>query len=331
MAIATNTLTRYDGYRAVREDLANVIYNISPVDVPFMSNIGRENVKNTFFEWQTDQLAAASTTNAQLEGDDVQGTADSRTPTQRVGNYSQISRKIIETSGTLEAVDKAGMRSYLAYELAKAASELKRDMEATLTSNQIAVAGGNTTARKTAGLGGWIITNSYSGTGTTASAPVMSSGAGNLDGYPATAAVAGASRAFTETLLKTAIQGVWSQGGDPKMLMVGPFNKTVVSGFTGIATRYRDVPAGKQAEIIGAADVYVSDFGTVNVVPNRFQPENNAYLVDPEYAAVGYLRNFRTEVLAKTGDAEKRMIIVEYGLKVRQQKAMAAVRDLATS
>ncbi|UOF77904.1 major capsid protein [Caudoviricetes sp.] len=330
MAIASGTITRYDGYRAVREDLANVIYNISPVDVPFMSNIGRENVKNTYFEWQTDALAAASTTNAQLEGDDSFN-ADSRSPTQRVGNYTQISRKVIEVTGTLEAVDKAGMRSYLAYELAKAASELKRDMESTLTSNQVAVAGGNTTARKTAGLGGWIITNSYSGTGTTASAPVMSSGAGNLDGYPTTASVAGASRALTETLLKTAIQGVWTQGGDPKMCMVGPYNKTVVSGFTGIATRYRDVAPGKQAEIIGAADVYVSDFGTVNIVPNRFQPENNAYLVDPEYAAVGYLRNFRTEVLAKTGDAEKRMIIVEYGLKVRQQKSMAAIRDLATS
>ena len=330
MAIATNTLTRYDGYRAVREDLANVIYNISPVDVPFMSNIGRENVKNTFYEWQTDALAAAVTTNAQLEGDDS-FSADSRAATQRVGNYTQISRKVVETSGTLEAVDKAGMRSYLAYELAKAASELKRDMEATLTSNAIAVAGGNTTARKTAGLGGWIITNSYSGAGTTAAAPVMSGGAGSLDGYPATIAVAGTARAFTETLLKTGIQGVWTQGGDPKVLMVGPFNKTVVSGFTGIATRFRDVSPGTQAEIIGAADVYVSDFGTVNVVPNRFQPEGNAYIVDPEYASVGYLRNFRTEVLAKTGDAEKRMLIVEYGLKVRQQKSHAAIRDLTTS
>jgi len=330
MAIATNTLTRYDGYRAVREDLANVIYNISPVDVPFLSNIGRENVKNTFYAWQTDALAAASTTNAQLEGDDS-FSADSRAATQRVGNYTQISRKVVETSGTLEAVDKAGMRSYLAYELAKAASELKRDMEATLTSNAVAVAGGNTTARKTAGLGGWIITNSYSGAGTTAAAPVMSGGAGSLDGYPTTASVAGTARAFTETLLKTGIQGVWTQGGDPKVLMVGPYNKTVVSGFTGIATRFRDVAPGSQAEIIGAADVYVSDFGTVNVVPNRFQPEATAYIVDPEYAAVGYLRNFRTEVLAKTGDAEKRMLIVEYGLKVRQQKSHAAIRDLTTS
>lgn len=330
MAIATNTVTRYDGYRAVREDLANVIYNISPVDVPFMSNIGRETVKNTYYEWQTDSLAAAVTTNAQLEGDDSFA-AEAQAATERVGNYTQISRKVVQTSGTIEAVDKAGMRSYLAYELAKGASELKRDMEATLTSNAVAVAGGNTTARKTAGLGGWIITNSYSGAGTTAAAPVMSGGAGSLDGFPTTASVAGTARAFTETLLKVGIQGVWTQGGDPKVLMVGPFNKTVVSGFTGIATRFRDVAPGSQAEIIGAADVFVSDFGTVNVVPNRFQPEGNAYIVDPEYASIGYLRNFRTEVLAKTGDSEKRMLIVEYGLKVRQQKSHAVVRDLTTS
>lgn len=328
MAIATNTITRYDGYKSVRESLADVIYNISPVDVPMMSNIGRENVKNTYFEHQTDNLAAASTSNYQLEGDDA-AAADSRTPTQRVGNYTQISRKIIETSGTVEAVDKAGMRSYLAYELAKASSELKRDMEATITSNQVAAAGNNTTARKTAAFGAWLITNSYSGA--SGAAPVMSGGAGSLDGYPTTAATAGTARALTETLVKTAIQGVWTQGGDPKVLMVGPFNKTVVSGFTGIATRYRDVAPGKQADIIGAADVYVSDFGTVNVVPNRFQPENTAYVMDPEYASLAYLRNFRTEVLAKTGDAEKRMIIVEYGMKVRQQKSHAAIRDLATS
>ena len=151
------------------------------------------------------------------------------------------------------------------------------------------------------------------------------------DGFPTTAATAGTSRAFTEALLKTNIQEVWSQGGDPKVLMVGPFNKGVVSGFTGIATRFRDVPAGSQAEIVGAADVYVSDFGTVNVVPNRFQPEYNAYILDPEYASVAYLRNFRTEVLAKTGDAEKRMLIVEYGLKIRTEKAHGVIRDLATS
>jgi hypothetical protein len=330
MALVTNTITRYDSARAVREQLADVIYNISPVDVPFMSNIGRGNVKNTYFEWQTDALAAASSNNAQLEGDDVSGVADARAPTARVGNYTQISRKIVATTGTVEAVNKAGMRTQQAYQLAKASNELKRDMESTLTAGGVAVVGNDTTARKTAGLGAWIITNYVAGSGTSGAAPAMSSGS---DGFPTTAAVAGGTRTCVEATLKSAIQKVWTQGGDIDRLMVmtGPFNKTNVSTFNGIATRFREVRGNSQASIIGAADVYVSDFGTVRVVPNRFQPETNIYLVDKDYAAVQYLRPFRTVELARTGDADKRMILVEYGLQVRAEKAMANIADCSTS
>jgi hypothetical protein len=290
-----------------------------------MSNIGRENVKNTYFEWQIDNLASAVTTNAQLEGDDVSSTSDARTPTNRVANYTQISRKLVQTSGTLEAVDKAAMRSYLAYELAKASSELKRDMEATITSNNAAVAGNNTTARQTAGLGAWLRTNVVKNGSTD---PSMSS---TNDGFPQTARTLGTQITFTEAMLKSAIQKVWTQGGDPKVLMVGPFNKTVASTFTGIAQIRYNVGDVEPAAIIGAADVYLSDFGEVRIVPNRFQPERQAYVLDPEYASIGYLRNFRTEVLAKTGDAEKRMIVVEYGLKVRTEKSHAIIADLTTS
>jgi len=330
MAIVTNTVTRYDAYRSIREDLADIIYNISPVDVPFMSNIGRDKAKSTFTEWQTDSLAAATTANAQLEGDDVVSTSGAQTMTNRVGNYTQISRKLIEVSGTVEATDKAGMRSALAYFQAKAAAELKRDMESTLTGGQIAVIGNTTVARQTAGLGAWIITNYTPGTGTVGAAPAMSSGS---DGYPATAAVAGTTQTFTETLLKASIQKVWTQGGSISdcFLMVGPANKQFVSTFTGIATRYRDVAPGKQASIVGAADIYVSDFGTINVVPNRFQPEKFGYIVNPEYASVAYLRPFQTINLAQTGDAQKRMILVEYALKVRAEKSMANTADLKTS
>ncbi len=291
-----------------------------------MSNIGRENVKNTYFEWQKDVLAAATTSNAQLEGDDVASTSDARTATNRVANYTQISRKLVETSGTLEAVDKAGMRSYLAYELAKASSELKRDMEATLTSNNAAIAGNNTTARQTAGLAAWLSSNvSKASDG---SNPTMSS---TNDGYPNAGRTNGTQRTFTEAMLKSVIQSVWSNGGDPKVLMVGPYNKTVASTFTGIAQIRYNVGDVEPAAIIGAADVYLSDFGEVRIVPNRFQPERNAYVIDPEYASVAYLRNFRTEVLAKTGDAEKRMIIVEYGLKCRTEKSHGIIADLTTA
>lgn len=331
MAIATNEVTSYDAYRSIREDFANAIYNISPTHTPFMSSIGRGSADQAHFEWQTDSLAAADGNNAALEGDD-NPSADSRAPTNRVGNYCQISRKIVQTSGTADAVKHAGKKSELAYQMAKASAELKRDMEKILTSNQAAVVGNNTVARKTAGLGCWIITNSSTAsTSTNAAVPVMSSGS---DGYPATAAVAGTvPGAFTETLLKNLISDVWTEGGDPEsgFVMVGPVNKKAASAFTGIATRYRETSPNKQAQIIGAADVYVSDFGTVSIVPNRFQPEQNAYLVIPEYAEVDYLRSFHTIKLAKTGDNEKRMLLAEYGLRVKTEKAFGVVRDLTTS
>lgn len=324
MALITNTLTRYDMSRAVREDLSNMIYNIAPTECPVMSNAGRDTAKQTFFEWQTDGLAAP-VNNPVLEGDDVVGTTDLRAPTNRVNNYTQINRSIITVSGTLEAVDKAGMRSYLAYELAKAASEQKRNMETAVTGFQIGVAGSDTVARKTAGLGAWIIT-SYS-PGATGAAPVMSGGAGN--GTPGTAAVPGTQAAFTEAMFKTAQQNIWTQGGDPKVAFMNAKQKTVFSTFAGIATRYRDVPAGKQAQIIGASDSYVGDFGVTSIVPDRFMPINNVYMGDTEYLSLAYLRPFRTEVMAKTADGEKRMIIVEWGLRMKSQYSWANIADLS--
>lgn len=320
MAIVGNTFTRYSAI-GIREDLSNVIYNISPEETPFISNIGRESVKNTFFEWQTDALASASAANAQLEGDDVSSFA-AVAPTARVGNFTQISTKNVVISGTLEAVDKAGRRSELTYQLAKLGSELKRDMEAALLANQAAVAGSTTVARRTAGLPAWLTSSTSFGVGGVN--PTVGSS-------PTAARTDGTQRVFQESLLKTVIQSVWTQGGTPKMLMVGPFNKTAASAFTGIATRFRDVPAGQQAQIVGAADVYVSDFGTVNIVPNRFQRDRDAFIVDPDYASLAVLRPITQEALAKTGDAEKSLLLVEYGLKVKTQAAHGIIADLTTA
>ena len=320
MAIVANTFTRYSAI-GIREDLSNVIYNISPEETPFIANVSRENVKNTYFEWQTDALAAASSSNAALEGDDI-SSFQAVTPTARVGNYTQISTKNVIISGTLEAVDKAGRRSELTYQLAKMGSELKRDMESALLANQAAVAGNTTTARRTAGLPAWLTSNTDFGTG--GADPTVGS-------TPTAARTDGTQRAFTETLLKNVIAEVWTSGGTPKMLMVGAFNKQAASAFSGIATKFRDVPAGQQAQIIGAADVYVSDFGTVNIVPNRFQRARDAFVVDPEYASLAILRPIQQTELAKTGDAEKRLMLVEYGLKVSNQAAHGIVADLTTS
>ena len=326
MAQPSNLFDRYDGTKAVREDLANVIYNISPEDTPFMSSVGRENVSNTYYEWQTDALAAASTTNAVVEGDEA--TLDARVATNRVGNYTQISRKVIGVSGTVEAVDKAGMKSYLAYEMAKASSELKRDMETTLLFNQAAAVGSASVARKTAGLPAWLRENVNKAA--SGGNPTMSS---TNDGYPNAGRTDGTQRSFTETMLKDVIQQVWSEGGDPKVCMMGPFNKTVASGFAGIAANRVNQTAGQPRafSIVATADIYLSDFGKVAFVANRFQRERDVFVIDPEYASVAYLRNFQTADLAKSGDSQKKMILVEYGLKVKTERAHGIIADLTTS
>jgi len=326
MSQTANTFDTFSA-KGIRESLSNVIYNISPEETPFMSNIGRENVKNTYFEWQTDSLAAASTTNAQIEGDDV-SSYDSTSATTRIGNYTQVSRKTLILSGTLESVDKAGRRSELAYQLAKRSAELKRDMESIMLCNQKADGGSSgvsTALRKTGSLLAFIKSNTDKGTGGADPVYTTSPNATRTDATDANL------RTFTETILKSVIQKVWAAGGTPKILMVGPVNKQRVSGFAGIAEIRREVVGNKPATIIGAADVYVSDFGNVSVVPNRFQRERDAFVLDPEYAAVSFLRPFNTVELAKTGDAEKRMILVEWGLKVNTEAAHGLAADLTTT
>jgi hypothetical protein len=326
MASVTKATT-YDNVNAIREDLSNIIYDISPVDTPFMSNIGRDTASNTYFEWQQDSLASADTTNAALEGASA-GDTDF-VATVRTANYTQISTKIVSVSGTADATNNAGQRTLMAYETAKKAKELKRDMEAILTSNQAGVAGNNSTARKTAGLPTWLC-NNYQANGATVSS--MSGASGN--GYPSTAWTSLSTStdvALTETMLKTAIQQVWEDGGDPKVFMVNAYNKTVASAFAGLADQRMMNTGVAPLKIIATADVYLGDFGEVAIVPNRFQPGNFAFVLDPEYASVSYLRPFRTIDIAKTGDFDKKELVVEYGLRVRSQNAHAVIANLIAS
>ena len=317
MAIVSNTFTTFDA-KGIREELSNVIANISPEETPFQSNVGSESISNTFFEWQTDSLAATDTTPV-INGDDV-ASFDATSATTRLGNYTHIRRRTVIVADNLEAVDKAGRDSELAYQLAKRGKELKRDIEATLLANNARVAGNSSTAPETAGLGAWIATNDSVGTG--GAAPT---------GDGTDARTDGTQRAFTEAMLKDVMQQTWSAGGNPSVLMVGPFNKHAVSAFTGIAAQRYQAPSDSPTTIIGAADVYLSDFGSVTVVPNRFQRDRDAFVLDPEYASVCYLRPIQQVELAKTGDAEKRMVIAEFGLKVMNEAAHGIIADLTTS
>jgi hypothetical protein len=298
-----------------REDLTDIIYDISPTETPFMSSIGKTKATAVYHEWQTDSLAAATTANAAVEGADA--TSATLSPTVRLGNYCQIVQKTVQVSGTLDAVNKAGRKSEKAYQLAKASAELKRDLETILLANQGRSAGSSTTARKLGSLLSWIKTNS-------------DVGSGGAD--PATIGVStrtdGTQRTFTETLLKTVVAEVFSSGGSPKILMVGATGKQKVSSFAGIAAQRYMAPSNTPTTIIGAADVYMSDFGTMSVVPNRFMRSRDALILDPEYAALAYLRPFQTNDLAKTGDSENTQLLAEVTLEVKNEAAHGIVADL---
>jgi hypothetical protein len=261
---------------------------------------------------------AAVATNALVEG--AAGSDITVSPTTRLGNLTQISGKTVKISGTLDTVNKAGRKSEKAYQLAKVSSEIKRDMEAALLSNTVKSNGNSSTARVLGGLQTWLNTNYSGGTDGTA---------GSLG---TTARVTGTDRAFTSTILNTVIQSTYTAGGAPTLLLVTPAQKVVASTFTGIATRFRDVPAAQQAQIVAAADVYVGDFGVLQIVPDRFIPNTDAddvaFLLDPEMAAVAYLRPFQTLELARTGDAETTQLLVEYTLEVRNQAAHGIIADL---
>ena len=315
MAQPTNTFDTYDSV-GEREDLSDVIYSISPTDTPFLSSAAKTQSTAVLHEWQTDSLASASTSNAVIEGDEA--TLDASTATTRLSNSTQIMDKTVVITGTQEAVDKAGRASEIAYQIAKRAKELKRDMEATLTGNQAEVTGNASTARKFGSLGAWVATNDdLSSAGSPASG-----GAGN------TARTDGTQRAFTEASLKSVIKSVWNAGGDPSMIMVGPFNKQKLSGFTGNSTRF---DAGADATLYTSVDVYASDFGQLQVVPNRFSRDRDAYVLDMNYWGIAFLRDFSMHELAKTGDTEKRQLLVEATLESRNEAASGMVADLTTS
>jgi len=314
-------MATYQTYTAIgmREDLSDVIYNISPTDTPFMSSIGKTKATATYHEWQTDSLAAAALGGA-VEGADASTITAS--PTTRIGNRTQIFTKSVAVAGTLEAVDKAGRKSEKAYQLAKVSAELKRNIELTLLSNQTAAAGDSSTARTLGGLQAWLNSNYDGGT----------SGVAGSAGT--TARTDGTDRTFTEAILKTVIAEVYTSGGSPKVLMVNPTHKQTVSAFAGIAAQRYMAPSNEPTTIIGAADVYMSDFGTISVVPNRFLNSTNAgdetaFIVDPDMAAVAYLRPFQTIELAKTGDSEKTQLLAELTLEVKNQAAHGIIADLS--
>ena len=318
MTQTSGTFSSYDA-KGIREDLEDMIYDISPTETPFVRAIERVKADNTFHEWQTDALASADKDNAAVEGDEV--TADAITATARVGNYTQILDKTIIVTSTQRAVRTAGRKDELAYQVAKAGREIKRDIEAAISQNNHALAGDDATARKLGGAEVWIGTNDQNGSG--GSTTVTSSGAPT-----ATKLTDGTQRVFTEDLFSAGISAAWDQGGSPTLVLAGSFNKRKISTFTGNATKTIDM---SEQELVAGVDVYISDFGRHRIVPSRFVRTRTVLGIDPEYWAVAVLQPMKTEPLAKIGHHERRMLSTELTLVCRNEKASFKVADLTTS
>ncbi len=290
-----------------REDLTDTIYRITPTLTPFLNLASKAKATNTLHEWQTQDLAAAAA-NAQAEGDTI--TAKTVTPTVRLNNRTQISAKAVSVSGTQRAMNPAGRKDELAYQMAMVALELKRDVELGLTQNNTLA----TAPRQSRGLVGWVVDNVDTGAGY-----VAASYTGN------TAQTDGTQIAFTEARMKNVLQKIYVAGGMPDTVMLPPLAKQTFSSFTGNATR---LDKSEDAKLFASVDVYVSDFGELKAVPNRFQRTRDVFILQSDKWAVAYLRPWTTVELAKTGDADLREMLVEYCIEARAPKASGAVYDI---
>ena len=318
MAVNANTNQTYD-VSTIREDLSDALTSISPTETIFMSSIGTRNVDNTYFEWSEVDLAAAGDNRA-VEGDAATNSAP--TNAVRKGNYTQISTKTVEVSSTNQAVNGVADAQTVAKQIAYKLSEMKRDMEKMLLDNVAASAGSASAARQTAGLPAFLTTNAARGTG---GADGTTSGSGSA-GYPDAAATDGTQRAITESILKGVIADCWDEGAEPSVVLCGSAQKQTISTFTGNATRYKEA---EDSKLNAAIDVYISDFGELQIVPARHIRSRDVFVLDPNYASVAYLQTAKQEPLAKNGLSERRLISAEYGLQVTSEKAHGVIADVS--
>ena len=320
MGVSANTNETYS-VSTIREDIQDALLSVSPTETIFMSTIGTRNVDNTYFEWAEVDLAATDTSNRVIEGEAAPAN-DAGTNAVRKGNYTQISDKVVEVSSTANQVNGVGNAQTVAEQVAYKLKELKRDMESMLLDNVAASAGASGTARQSAGLPAFLTTNTSRGTG---GADGTTSGTGSA-GFPNAAATDGTTRSLTEALLKGVIADCWDAGAEPSVVLCGSGAKQTISTFTGNATRYKEA---EDSKLNAAIDVYVSDFGELQIVPSRFQRSRDVFVLDPNYASVAYLQTAKQEKLAKTGHSERRLISVEYGLQVSSEKAHGVIADIA--
>jgi hypothetical protein len=315
MAQPANTFDTYDA-KGIREDLSDIIYNITPDDTPFYSACKKVKATNTLHEWQTDTLRS-SAANAHIEGDDT--SADAAVATVRLGNYTQIFKNAVTIADTEESVDKAGRKNEIAYQTLKIAREQKLDIEKALFENNAREAGNSTTARELAGAGAWVKTNQSIGSG--GAAPTGDGTDARTDGTQA---------AFTQAKFDTVMESIWTNGGTPDKVYLSPFQMNIALGFTGGGNSRRNIDAASET-VYNSVDVYVTPWGSVEFTPSRENRSRDVYIMQSDMWCVGVLRPTKNVGLAKTGDSTKRQVLTELTLVAKNEAANGIVADLSTS
>jgi hypothetical protein len=310
MAQPANTVDSYD-LVGIREQLNDTINMISPEETPFYSKCKKTSATNTFHEWQTDALRASGA-NAHIEGDDT--TATARTPTVRLGNYTQIVKDAARVSDTDEALNKAGRGRELVREIMKIGKELRLDIEKACFANNARVAGSSTVAREMAGVPAWLTTSTQGG-----------SGAADPTGDGTDARTSGTNRTFTQTMLNTALESAWNAGGKPDTLYAATDKVTTIAGFTGSNNQRNTVD---KRELSYAVDVYMTSFGTIEVQPSREIGANDMFVIESGKWEIAVARPFTTKDLAKTGDSTAQQVVTELTLCAKNEAANAGIYDL---
>jgi hypothetical protein len=321
MSQPTNTFDSYDA-RGLREDLQDIIYDISPEETPFYSACAKLKATNTFHEWQTDALRS-SAANAHVEGDDT--TAEARTATSRLGNYTQIFKNGVSVPDSDDGINKAGRAKEIAYQTLKIAKEQKLDIEKALFDNNARVAGNSTTARELAGAPAWLITNTTFGANQGADA--------TGDGTDARTDETSTLIAFSQARFDTVMQSIWEQGGKPDVVYLSAFQMNKALAFTGMNNQRSTIGAavGGTNAVVNAIDVYVTPWGTVEFTPTRENRSRDVFIMQSDMWAVGVLRATRNTPLAKTGDSTRRQVVTELTLVCKNEKASGGVFDNTVS
>ncbi len=321
MAQPSNTFDSYDA-KGIREDLEDVIYDISPEETPFYSMCKKVKATNTYHEWQTDALRS-SAANAHIEGDAT--TAEARSATVRQGNYTQIFKNAVVVADTDEGLNKAGRAKELAYQVLKIAKEQKLDIEKALFDNNARAAGSSSAARELAGAPAWIISNVDFQSGNGGANPTGDgTDARTDDGTPT---------AFSQAKFDNVMQQIWESGGKPNVCFLSAFQMNKALGFTGMNNQRSTIGAsvGGTNAVINAVDVYVTPWGTVEFMPTRENRSRDVFIMQKDMWAVGVLRPTKNTQLAKTGDNTTRQVVTELTLVCKNEKSSGIIADNTVS